>query len=106
MAEDEEVKSQPDPGAQKPRLSSNIHVTVDDYESKVTHGLNRDQLIVLMHDEGLSIVDSIKVVRWIYGMPLGEAKRVVATHPSWAKLSQKMDAVHADLIAAIENEND
>jgi len=45
-----------------------------------------DPTIVFLHAEGLSIVESIRVVTERYGLGLGEAKRLVTANPVWAEV--------------------
>lgn len=45
-----------------------------------------DATIVFLHAEGLSIVESIRVVTELYGLGLGEAKRLVTANPVWAEV--------------------
>jgi ribosomal protein L7/L12 len=69
-------------------------------------GAPAPELIVYLHGAGLTIVESIRILRQTLGLGTGEAKRLVAEHPVWrdeVQASQPLhDAVEArlDAIAA------
>lgn len=91
--------------AHKPTLHSTIEVTVEECE-EVAKNAGREDLIRYMHDRGLSIMDSIKVVRWMYALSLGEAKRIVTAHPIWTNVVRNADTVHEQLIDALVHGSD
>jgi ribosomal protein L7/L12 len=45
-----------------------------------------DEAIVFLHAEGLSIIDSIRLLSDRDGLGLGEAKRLVSASPVWAEV--------------------
>jgi cyclic pyranopterin phosphate synthase len=47
-----------------------------------------------MHDDGVTIIDAIKAVRSLYRIDLGEAKRLVTSHPDWASETAAGDELH------------
>ena len=55
-------------------------------------GTSQDRVIVMLHDAGLSIVESAWVLCHAYNQPLGEIKGVVTAHPIWQ-----------DIVKATEN---
>ncbi|GEA87050.1 hypothetical protein CCE01nite_09990 [Cellulomonas cellasea] len=54
--------------------------------ARVLHegGTDLDEVLARPRAEGASIVDCVKVVRAVEGIPLGEAKRIVDASPAWA----------------------
>lgn len=56
------------------------------------------------HDEGFSILDCMTIVKQVYGVGLGEAKRLVTSHPSWRVETEKMDTFSQGLADALERE--
>ncbi|HZR44574.1 MAG TPA: hypothetical protein VFB12_30965 [Ktedonobacteraceae bacterium] len=64
------------------------------YQSRVREGEMIEDVIVALHAEGLTILDSIKMVRELYQLSLGEAKQVVSAHPVWKEVVQASEPLH------------
>jgi hypothetical protein len=52
---------------------------VEDYQKRVARGASRDEVIASLHDQGVSIIESMKVIRVLYEVNLGGAKRIVTS---------------------------
>ena len=50
-----------------------------------------DEAIAFLHAEGLSIIDSIRLLSDRHGLGLGEAKRRVSASPVWADVVEATD---------------
>lgn len=57
-------------------------------------GAPADELIVYLHETGLSIVESIRVLRQTLGIRTGEAKRLVDEHPVWRDDVEANEPLH------------
>jgi len=52
-------------------------------KAKLQAGTTIDEVIAYLHDQGLSILDTIKVIRQVGRMSLGDAKQIVSNHTVW-----------------------
>jgi ribosomal protein L7/L12 len=64
------------------------------YRLKVESGATPDTIIRALHDEGFWIIESIKLVRGIYSIDLGEAKRLVSNHQVWDKVVEASESLN------------
>jgi ribosomal protein L7/L12 len=67
-------------------------------------GVSISEVISYLRHQRVTIIDSIKVVREVYGMPLRQAKSIVSEHASWRDVAEAGDALHEELEAAIQKE--
>ncbi len=78
-----------------------IDAAVAQYERRMGEGLGQDAMITDLRNQGFSILDTIKVVRSVCDVSLGEAKEVVARHAAWDVEARRMaafaDAMEAEL---------
>ena len=56
------------------------------------------EAIPILKDWGLTIIDSIKVLRNNYELSLGESKELVSGHPVWVKEVKANEPLHRDAI--------
>lgn len=73
-------------------------------KARIDSGADRNSLISYLHNEGLSIIEAIKVLKYVYGISLGEAKALVTTHPAWSEEIKNADILHNELLQE-ENSN-
>lgn len=71
-------------------------------KAKLQAGTTLDEVIVDLHDQGLSILDTIKVIRQVGKMSLGEAKQVVSNHTAWQHIVKANAALHDEAEAAAQ----
>jgi len=55
------------------------------------------------HEQGLTIMESIKVLISDYGMSLREAKEIVSIHPVWTEVVKATGPLHNTLIEIWES---
>lgn len=67
-------------------------------QKEIKGGKSHDEIIELLHDSGLTITESMKVVMELFKISLGEAKIVVAGHPVWSNVVEAAKPLHNDLI--------
>ena len=73
---------------------------VEDYQKRMAQGASRDEVITSLSAQGFSMIESIKVFRELYEGNLGDAKRIVTSHPIWAK---SWESIHDVLIEIVKN---
>ncbi len=64
-------------------MSKEIAQAVAEYRERLDKGLPKDDMIAELDDRGFSLVDIVKVVKQACRVSLGEAHRLVRTHPRW-----------------------
>ena len=57
-----------------------------------------DHAIRVLHEQGFTITETMKVLISEYGMSLREAKQLVSTHPVWKAVTKAAEPLHDDLI--------
>lgn len=72
-------------------------------EHKLQAGVTLDEVIAYLSAQNVSILDAIKIVRNVGGMPLGEAKQVVSCHAAWRSIVKANEALHDESEAAIQD---
>jgi ribosomal protein L7/L12 len=68
-------------------------------------GLHRDgkssgEILTAMKERGLTITEAIKASMQLFGIGLGEAKSLVASHPSWNRTAEAAKPFQDELIRA------
>jgi ribosomal protein L7/L12 len=79
---------------------------IKECQEKVGRGVSISDVIAYLHHQGLDILDSIKIVRQVFGMPLGESKQLVVGHSVWAGEAQKADALHQEIEEALREDQE
>ncbi len=69
---------------------------------KLQAGITLDEVIAYLSGQDISILDAIKIVRNVCGMPLGDAKQVVSCHATWRSIVKANEALHDESEAAIQ----
>jgi len=59
--------------------------------------MNETEFILRKKTEGHSIMETIKAVMTAYGVPLGEAKKLVSEHPAWSSTVAAAGTLHEEL---------
>lgn len=70
----------------------------------IQRGGSWNDVIVFLQDQGLSIVESVWVIREISLKPLSEVKDIVTTHPIWAEMVRATEPLHDALEKALIEE--
>ncbi len=70
---------------------------LDETLRKKSEGASIADVIVMLHDEGLSIVESMWVVRQAYELPLDQVKDLVSAHPIWELIVRAAEPLHEEL---------
>ncbi|MBC8042202.1 MAG: hypothetical protein IAF08_02040 [Rhizobacter sp.] len=75
-------------------------------KNKIRQGASPDDIITYLHVRKFTIAESIKAVRHLYALPLGEAKQLVAMHPAWKDVDQATAEFHRELIETLKTDKD
>jgi len=71
-------------------------------QAKLQAGTTLDEVIVYLHGQGLSILDTIKVIRQVGRISLGDAKQIVSHHTVWQQTVKANEALHDAAEAAAQ----
>ena len=66
-------------------------------------GSSRDEILTSMKDRCLTIAQAIKASMQLFGVGLGDAKSIVASHPSWNETAEAAKPFQDDLIQAFRS---
>lgn len=86
-------------------MKNDLENMIEECQKRVSHGASREDLILYLHHEGITIVDSMKVLKEIYKISLGEAKEIVTAHPAWTDEVRSADILHEQLEKALQEED-
>lgn len=72
----------------------------------IKHGMSSEDIILYLHQKGATITESMKVIRELYGLSLGEAKALVTAHPIWTDTVRGADVLHQEIGNALQKETE
>jgi hypothetical protein len=75
-------------------VGKNFEEIIEKYRRRIHSDGSIEEVIDGLHSEGLSITDAMKAVRILYGINLGEAKRLVTAHPIWSSVVRANEPLH------------
>lgn len=67
---------------------------IEKYRKRIRSDWTIEEVINGLHSEGLTITDSMKALRILYGINLGEAKTLVTAHPIWSSVVRANEPFH------------
>ena len=82
--------------------SNDLGPVIEDYKNRVIQGEQRDKVIEDLHKAGLSIIDTIKVVRVLYQMSLKDAHLIVAEHRAWQSTVKNAEPLPNEIEKALK----
>jgi hypothetical protein len=85
-------------------IEKDFEQIMKDCREQLKQGSDRGDLIIYLHQHGATIIESIKVLMDVYGLPLGDTKRLVSAHPVWKDVVAAATPLHEELEEEIENE--
>lgn len=59
-------------------------------------GRSPEEAASMLHDQGLTIVQTIQAIMKTYDLPLGDAKSVVASAPKWRAIVEASKPLHEE----------
>jgi ribosomal protein L7/L12 len=78
-------------------VTSTTEMLVTRARETLSHGGDVEEVLALLRQSGCSKVESIKLLREIAGLGLGEAKRRVHLSETWRDRREADDELHASL---------
>jgi ribosomal protein L7/L12 len=80
----------------------------ENFENLLQQALARDpeldSALAFLREHGVTIIDSIKAVRSVCRVPLGEAKQRVADSPTWEDVRDSHEQLVESIIQSLEND--
>jgi len=70
---------------------------VDRIRCRLGQGVSPEDVVAELHQNGLTIIQSIRVLRDASSLTLGQAKDIVSSHPVWAEVVRAAEPLHDDL---------
>jgi len=87
-------------------MRSDFEDIMKECQEKVGQGASGADIVLYLHRQGATIVESMKVLKEVYKLPLGEAKALVTAHPVWADEIKSADILHEELENALRQEDE
>ena len=78
-------------------MSKRFEEIIVEYRHRVAQGESIENVIENLHLDGITITESMKVLRELYGFTLKDAKSAVVKHPVWLDVVNSADALHQEL---------
>ena len=72
-------------------------------EMVVHKNASKADVVAHLHEQGVSIIESMKVVQGVFDLSLVQSKDLVTSHPVWETLVRNSEPLHEDLIKALTN---
>jgi len=69
----------------------------DEIQSLADEGKSQDEILYFLFSKKTSITEAMVVIRQLYGISLGEAKRLVATSRYWEDIHRDNQDLHNNL---------
>lgn len=85
-------------------MEKDFDAVIARYKEKLLAGASLESIIRFLHDDGLTIIESMEAVRTLYSVSLGEAKQLVSGQPCWNEVVVSHQAFHQALEDALFNE--
>jgi len=73
------------------------HTVKDTCLKMIKEGDDIGKVISFLKESKFSIIESMKIIREIYGISLAESKFQVVSHPSWKKIVAGHQKLHDEL---------
>jgi ribosomal protein L7/L12 len=67
-------------------------------------GATEEDIIAHLRAQRCNKIDTIAILRDVFGLSLGRAKQLVHLSPTWKDSREKDDAFHEALVTALESE--
>jgi ribosomal protein L7/L12 len=75
-------------------------------QEKLDQGVDLDTALTSLRSQGASILDSIKAVREVQAVSLGDAKQLVAGSPAWDDLREDHNRFIDETLAVFKAEDE
>jgi len=78
----------------------------DEFLELYRDGKSMDEILAEMKKRGLTIIHAIRATTRIFGVGLGDAKSIVASHPSWVQTAEASIPLHDEIIKVFQESGD
>ncbi len=85
-------------------MKKDFEKTVRDCHDLVNQGLDSSNLIIYLYEHEATMIESMKVLIEVYGLPLDEAKSLISTHPIWKDVASAAASLHDELEREMKNQ--
>ena len=68
---------------------------------ELARGTGLNDALLTLREQGASVIDSIKSVREVECVPLGDAKQLVSSSPTWSDIRESHAAFIEELIQSL-----
>ncbi len=79
-------------------MKENFEVAIAKYQKRVLNNEPIENIIVSLHDDRFTIIESMKVIRIVYKKSLADAKLLVSNHPVWNDVVKVQEPFHEELV--------
>lgn len=69
----------------------------------VDKGASCSDIIVHLHEQSVSLVDSVEVISDLYGTDMTTGKKIVFSHPIWSPAAESAKQLHDALIEELRS---
>ncbi len=76
---------------------------LNDLRSEMSDGRTQSDVIASMKRRGFTIIDAIKATRELFGVSLGDAKELVASHPAYNAVAVASAPLHNEILQVFED---
>jgi len=70
----------------------------------VAEGASCSDIVIRLHEEGVSIVSSVEVVSDLYRTDMTTGKKIVFSHPIWSHAAENASVLHEALVEGLKRE--
>ncbi|SRR5260370_42716553 len=74
---------------------------VKESRKRINEGAALEDIVLMLHDESLSIPESIWVLQRVSGRAVAQLKDLVTMHPVWEKVVRDTEPLHDELEKAL-----
>jgi hypothetical protein len=80
-------------------LEKDVAQLLSECRECIASGESIEKVISYLHNDHVSLLDSMKIIRTLYDMSLGEAKKIVLEHPAWANVDRTAETIFLQVLA-------
>ncbi len=83
----------------------NISEKINKCKAMIEEGKSTSMIVETLYKDGLTITESMKVIREAFAISLGEAKTIVSDHSVWNETVEVSKPIQEAFIKSIYNED-
>lgn len=78
---------------------------IEECASQVEQGSTISEIVEELHQDGLTITESIKIIREVFHISLGDAKRTVSANPVWLGVVEASKPIQDAFIDSLKRDS-